>query len=167
MRPNDLTQRLIFGEWALEQLLENPLFYRKILFSDEAHFWLNGYLNKHIRRISRDEGPHAIQELPMHPEKTTVWLWNGGIVGPFSFNDDRGRTNNGKKLNRTKWWRKNYFRWPQEFTIKILCSSQRFTLCIVLYCIDSITYLYARNNSTYKNVSNFKWNNSKSSRILI
>ncbi|QQP37612.1 Putative DD41D transposase, partial [Caligus rogercresseyi] len=93
LKPNDLPQRLMFGEWALEQLDENPLFYRKIVFSDEAHFWLNGYVNKQNCRIWSDEQPHAINELPMHPEKTTVWcgLWAGGIIGPFFFKDDRGR----------------------------------------------------------------------------
>ncbi|QQP53343.1 Putative DD41D transposase, partial [Caligus rogercresseyi] len=30
LKPNDLPQRLMFGEWALEQLDENPLFYRKL-----------------------------------------------------------------------------------------------------------------------------------------
>ena len=44
LKPNDLPQRRVFLEWALEQLAENPLFYRKIVFSDEAHFWLNGYV---------------------------------------------------------------------------------------------------------------------------
>ncbi|KAK9875514.1 hypothetical protein WA026_007905 [Henosepilachna vigintioctopunctata] len=93
LEPNDLPQRLIFCEWALEQLNENPLFYRKFVFSDEAHFWLNGYVNKQNCRIWSDEQPHAIQELPMHPEKMSVWcgLWAGGIIGPFFFKDDRGR----------------------------------------------------------------------------
>ena len=38
LKPNDLLQRRIS-----EKLAEDPLFYRKIVFSDEAHFWLNGY----------------------------------------------------------------------------------------------------------------------------
>lgn len=42
-------------------------------------------------RIWSDKQPHAIEELPMYPKKTTVWsgLWAGGIIGPFSFKDDR------------------------------------------------------------------------------
>ncbi|XP_075157741.1 uncharacterized protein LOC142231007 [Haematobia irritans] len=73
LKPNDLPQRRIFSEWALEKLAENPLFYRQILFSDEAHFWLNGYVNKQNCRIWSEEQPEAVQELPMHPEKCTVW----------------------------------------------------------------------------------------------
>ena len=93
MKPNDLPQRRIFGEWALEQLAENPLFYRKIVFSDEAHFWLNGYVNKQNCRIWIEEQPEAIQESPMHPEKCTVWcgLHAGGIIGPYFFKDDQNR----------------------------------------------------------------------------
>ena len=44
LKPNDLSQCRIFGEWALGKLAKDPLFYRKIVFSDEAHFWLNGYV---------------------------------------------------------------------------------------------------------------------------
>ncbi|XP_073832543.1 uncharacterized protein [Musca autumnalis] len=55
LKPNDLPQRRIFSEWALEKLAENPLFYRQILFSDEAHFWLNGYVNKQNCRIWSEE----------------------------------------------------------------------------------------------------------------
>ena len=40
MKPNALPQRRILGEWALGKLAEYPLFYRKIVFSDEAQFWL-------------------------------------------------------------------------------------------------------------------------------
>ncbi|QQP36291.1 Transposable element Tc3 transposase [Caligus rogercresseyi] len=71
LKPNDLPQRLMFGEWALEQLDENP-----------AHFWLNGYVNKQNCRI-------------------WIWcgLWAGGIIGQFFFKDDRGRnvTVNGER----------------------------------------------------------------------
>lgn len=93
LKPNDLPQRRIFGEWALEQLAENPLFYRKIVFSDEAHFWLNGFVSKQNCRIWSEEQPEAIQELPMHPEKCTVWcgLHAGGIIGPYFFKDDQNR----------------------------------------------------------------------------
>ena len=36
------TARQIFGQRALGNLAENPLLYRKIVFSGETHFWLNG-----------------------------------------------------------------------------------------------------------------------------
>ncbi|GFU48406.1 transposable element Tc3 transposase [Trichonephila clavipes] len=50
--------------------------------SDEAHFWLNGYVNKQNCRIWSEANPHVYVETPLHPEKLTVWcaLWAGGIL---------------------------------------------------------------------------------------
>ncbi|GFV56021.1 hypothetical protein TNCV_2266071 [Trichonephila clavipes] len=49
---------------------------------DEAHFWLNGYVNKQNCRISSEANPQVYVETPLHPEKLTVWcaLWAGGIL---------------------------------------------------------------------------------------
>ncbi|GFV53235.1 hypothetical protein TNCV_1065941 [Trichonephila clavipes] len=49
---------------------------------DEAHFWLNGYVNKQNCRISSEANPQVCVETPLHPEKLTVWcaLWAGGIL---------------------------------------------------------------------------------------
>ncbi|GFV59198.1 transposable element Tc3 transposase [Trichonephila clavipes] len=60
--------------------------------SDEAHFWLNGYVNKQNCRIWSEANPHAYVETPLHPEKLTVWcaLWAGGIIGPYFFKNDEG-----------------------------------------------------------------------------
>ncbi|GFW75191.1 uncharacterized protein TNCV_448961 [Trichonephila clavipes] len=48
---------------------------------DEAHFWLNGYVNKPNCRIWSEANPQVCVETPLHPEKLTVWcaLWAGGI----------------------------------------------------------------------------------------
>ncbi|GFX48899.1 putative transposable element [Trichonephila clavipes] len=35
-----------FVEWAENEIAVVPDFHKRILFSDEAHFWLNGYVNK-------------------------------------------------------------------------------------------------------------------------
>ncbi|GFT62283.1 DUF4817 domain-containing protein [Trichonephila clavipes] len=50
---------------------------QRILFSDEAHFWLNGYVNKQNCRIWSEANPQMYVETPLHPEKLTVWskLW--------------------------------------------------------------------------------------------
>ncbi|GFT17886.1 uncharacterized protein TNCV_4910591 [Trichonephila clavipes] len=60
--------------------------------SDEAHFWLNGYVNKQNCRIWREANPQVYVETPLHPEKLTVWcaLWAGGIIGPYFFKNDEG-----------------------------------------------------------------------------
>ncbi|GFU88548.1 transposase [Trichonephila clavipes] len=58
--------------------------------SDEAHFWLNGYVNKQNCRIWSEANPQMYVETPLHPEKLTVWcaLWAGGIIGPYFKNDE-------------------------------------------------------------------------------
>ncbi|GFX62267.1 uncharacterized protein TNCV_3306401 [Trichonephila clavipes] len=47
-------------------------FHKRILFSDEAHFWLNGYVNKQNCRIWSEANPQVYVETPLHPEKLTV-----------------------------------------------------------------------------------------------
>ncbi|GFX23371.1 retrovirus-related Pol polyprotein from transposon TNT 1-94 [Trichonephila clavipes] len=49
---------------------------------DEAHFWLNGYVNKQNCRIWSEANPQVYVETPLHPEKLIVWcaLWAGGIL---------------------------------------------------------------------------------------
>ncbi|XP_072383871.1 uncharacterized protein [Diabrotica undecimpunctata] len=48
-----------------------------------------------------DGQPKKVQELPLHPEKTTVWcgLWAGGIVSPYFFKTEAGQnvTVNGNR----------------------------------------------------------------------
>ncbi|GFV34615.1 hypothetical protein TNCV_1449211 [Trichonephila clavipes] len=58
------------------------LFVIKLRTSDEAHFWLNGYVNKQNCRIWSEANPQVYVETPLHPEKLTVWcaLWAGGIL---------------------------------------------------------------------------------------
>ncbi|GFX98397.1 hypothetical protein TNCV_4001661 [Trichonephila clavipes] len=60
--------------------------------SDEAHFWLNGYVNKQNCRIWSEANPQVYVQTPLHPEKLSVWcaLWAGGIIGPYFFKNDEG-----------------------------------------------------------------------------
>ncbi|GFV51437.1 hypothetical protein TNCV_843771 [Trichonephila clavipes] len=71
-----------FVEWAKNEIAVVPDFHKRILFSDEAHFWLNGYVNKQNCRIWSEANPQVYVETPLHPEKLTVWcaLWAGGIL---------------------------------------------------------------------------------------
>ncbi|GFV93565.1 hypothetical protein TNCV_1988771 [Trichonephila clavipes] len=71
-----------FVEWGQNEIAVVPDFHKRILFSDEAHFWLNGYVNKQNCRIWSEANPQVYVETPLHPEKLTVWcaLWAGGIL---------------------------------------------------------------------------------------
>ncbi|GFV41711.1 uncharacterized protein TNCV_3628621 [Trichonephila clavipes] len=79
---NDHQARRRFVEWAQNEIAVVPDFHKRILFSDEAHFWLNGYVNKQNCRIWSEANPQVYDETPLHPEKLTVWcaLWADGIL---------------------------------------------------------------------------------------
>ena len=79
--------RWLLGKWA------SPRFRQSLLFSDEAHFYLNGHVNKQNCRIWGLENPHALVEQDQHPAFVTVWcgLSKRGIIGPYFF-QSRGRT---------------------------------------------------------------------------
>ncbi|GFS51427.1 uncharacterized protein TNCV_548911 [Trichonephila clavipes] len=61
---------------------QNPTIGVVCQLSDEAHFWLNGYVNEQNCRIWSEANPQVYVEIPLHPEKLTVWcaLWAGGIL---------------------------------------------------------------------------------------
>ena len=46
LKPLDHLKRRNFSNCTLAKLEENKEFNRKIIFSDEAHLWLNGFVNK-------------------------------------------------------------------------------------------------------------------------
>ncbi|GFS77143.1 uncharacterized protein TNCV_3757591 [Trichonephila clavipes] len=79
---NDHQARRRFDEWAQNEITVVPDFHKRILFSDKAHFWLNGYVNKQNCRIWSEDNPQVYVETPLHREKLTVWcaLWAGGIL---------------------------------------------------------------------------------------
>ncbi|GFW49721.1 uncharacterized protein TNCV_358241 [Trichonephila clavipes] len=81
-----------FVEWAQNKIAVVPDFHKRILFSNEAHFWLNGYVNKQNCRIWSEANPQVYVETLLHPEKLTVWcaLWDGGIIDPYFFKNDEG-----------------------------------------------------------------------------
>ncbi|GFV51654.1 transposable element Tc3 transposase [Trichonephila clavipes] len=92
IHPNDHQARRRFVERAQNEIAVVPDFHKRILFSDEVHFWLNGYVNKQNCRIWSEANLQVYVETPLHPEKLTVWcaLWAGGIIGPYFFKNDEG-----------------------------------------------------------------------------
>ena len=71
LKPLDHLKRRNFYNWSLEKLKENEEFYRKIIFSDEAHFWLNGFVNKKNMRYWSATNPNVLLDTPLHPQKVT------------------------------------------------------------------------------------------------
>lgn len=112
IKPADHAQRRVFANWILQNQEADNNFSKKILFSDEAHFHLDGYVNTHNCRIWATENPRLIHEKKMHPQKVTVWcgFWAGGIIGPYFFEDEAGNavTVNGDRYRNML----REFLWP-------------------------------------------------------
>lgn len=104
LKPADHGKRLRFAQWIMERQAEDVDFTKRIIFSDEAHFHLSGYVNKQNCRIWGRENPQEVMERPMHPQRATVWcgFWARGVIGPFFFEDDTGTavTVNGDRYRR-------------------------------------------------------------------
>lgn len=88
----DRAKRLRFCRWFLGKWGSHS-FRTHLLVSDEAHFYLNGQVNKQNCRVWGEQNPHATVERTQHPAYVTVWcgLTSQGIIGPYFF-QDRGRT---------------------------------------------------------------------------
>ena len=80
------------AKWACDRHTEDADFGKKIIFADEAHFDLGGYVNKPNFRIWDTKNPHAYMEKPTHPKGITVWcgFWFNGIIGPFFIENEQG-----------------------------------------------------------------------------
>ncbi len=51
----------------------HPLVFPLTWFTDEAHFWLEGYVNKHNCRIWASSNPGVFLTKNLHTKKITVW----------------------------------------------------------------------------------------------
>ena len=93
LKPLDHLKRRNFCDWALQKFEEDNQFHRKIIFSDEAHFWLNGFVNKQNMRFWSGTNSHVLQGTTFHPQKVTVWcgFHVGGVIGPYFFVDENDR----------------------------------------------------------------------------
>lgn len=52
---------------------EEELDEKAIIFTDEAHFWLHGYVNKQNYRFWGTENPFYSTAKPLHSQKVTAW----------------------------------------------------------------------------------------------
>lgn len=74
-------------------MLERFPTFNNIFFSDEAHFHLNGHVNRQNCRYWSNTNPQLKHQKPLHSPKVTVWaaLSAGGIIGPYFYEDQRSR----------------------------------------------------------------------------
>jgi len=87
LKPTDHVQRREFVNCVLENQKVNGNLSKKIVFSDEAHFQLDGCVDTQNCRIWAAGNPRVIHEKPLHAQRTTVWcgFWAGGVIRPYFF----------------------------------------------------------------------------------
>lgn len=91
LTPRDMQQRMVFCNWALERMQEDPNFFRYVMFSDEATFKNNGELNRHNCHYYSDVNPHWYQQVDnQHRWSVMVWIGivNGYLIGPYFFDEN-------------------------------------------------------------------------------
>jgi hypothetical protein len=78
MRKKRYNWAMRYKSWTVEQ-------WRKVVFSDESHFLVQGQRSQHVRRsVGEPLTPDHIQQFVKHPEKKMFWgcfSYNG--VGPL------------------------------------------------------------------------------------
>lgn len=83
----DISRRFNFANEMINMKEDGKIDFKTIWFSDEAHFYLSGYVNKQNYRYWGTENPHLTVTKPLHPLKVTVWcaLSASGLIGPYFF----------------------------------------------------------------------------------
>ena len=72
VQQTDLDRMVKFSEWLVEKMDTYSVFLGKLITSDEAHFCLNGYVNKQDMRFWAKDNPMEVFEVPLYSEKVTV-----------------------------------------------------------------------------------------------
>ncbi|GBL79126.1 hypothetical protein AVEN_92377-1 [Araneus ventricosus] len=78
-------QRVDFANQMLTMIDSEGFDVGCIWFTDEAHFHLNGIVNKQNWRFWGSENPYWCEAKPLYSPKVTVWaaVCSRGIIGPF------------------------------------------------------------------------------------
>ncbi|GBN31561.1 hypothetical protein AVEN_100073-1 [Araneus ventricosus] len=79
-------QRFDFANEIDDTMIDNEGFdVGCIWFTDKAHFYLNGFVNKQNSRFWCSENPHLCEEKPLYSPKITAWVavCSRCIIGPF------------------------------------------------------------------------------------
>ncbi|GFY25112.1 uncharacterized protein TNCV_2693031 [Trichonephila clavipes] len=87
--PHDFETRHLFSLQFLARLEVDPEWPWNILWTDEAHFHLDGSVNTHNCRIWETDNPHSPLQVPLHSPKVTVWCEFSAsfILDPYFFEE--------------------------------------------------------------------------------
>lgn len=88
--PGDAATRLDFALIFLARMQVDATWPWQILWSDEAHFHLNGGINSRNCRIWAANNPNACVQEPLHSPKVTVWcgFTASFIIGPYFYEEN-------------------------------------------------------------------------------
>jgi hypothetical protein len=96
LKEGDHQERIDFANWFLEQ---EDDYVERILWSDEAHFHLDGSLSTRNCVIWSSSNPQAAVIHSMHPQRVTVWCgFTAKFILPPAFIE--GETVNGERYLR-------------------------------------------------------------------
>lgn len=92
LQPGDYQRRLEWAEYLLWAMEVDADYTKKILWTDEASFYLNGHVNTKNCVIWSQENPHATYQTPVRSKKVTVWcgFTSNFIIGPYFFEERVG-----------------------------------------------------------------------------
>lgn len=93
LNPIDFRPRIAYAHRILEKARE-PNFLDNLIMGDEAHFQLNGVVNRQNTRFWGTTNPRIIHERQLHPLKVTVWcgVTSTRVIGPYFFEGEDGET---------------------------------------------------------------------------
>lgn len=86
----DRQNRLAFAHYCQRELRSDPMFLKRIVFSDECCFSLSGFVNKQNTRIWGSERPAEVYETPQNTPSVMVWcaVSQYEIIGPYFFQNE-------------------------------------------------------------------------------
>ncbi|GFU19327.1 uncharacterized protein TNCV_3032491 [Trichonephila clavipes] len=87
--PHDFETRHLFSLQFLARLEVDPEWPWNILWTDEAHFHLDGSVNTHNCRIWETDNPHSTLRVPLHSPKVKACCGFSAsfILGPYFFEE--------------------------------------------------------------------------------
>jgi hypothetical protein len=120
-------------------------FPRRILWTDEASFKLNGRINRHNSVYWIDSNPHEVIQEELNVPSLTVWagIWSGGIVGPYFFDG----TVAGE----------SYLEMLREFVFPELENSQLYDNNEIIWQQDGASPYYSLRVREFLNNSFLEW----------
>nr|XP_012563354.1 unnamed protein product [Hydra vulgaris] len=89
LQPPDFQKRLNYAVRFQRTARNDNEFIHKLIMGDEAHFHLNGHVNKQNMRFWGTENPHQGHASPLHSVKVTTWcgVTSEKVIVPFFFED--------------------------------------------------------------------------------